>query len=151
MQFEPKSREALAESNLIPKGTYDCECVKAEETRSKKGNDMLVLNLKVWMEDGSTRYTTDYIVPNTDMGLTKLLSWCDATGLFEQYQAGDLDAGMCHGKACLVSMVQQKDKQSGELRNNVREYKLPGAELPKQAAPKQPETEADPDGDDIPF
>ncbi len=149
MQFEPKSREALAEGSLIPKGKYDCECVKAEETRSKKGNDMLVLSLKVWMEDGAVRYLTDYIVPNTDMGLARLLSWCDATGLFEQYQAGDLDAGMCQGKACLVSVNQQKDKQSGELRNNVREYKLPGATAEAPTAPKLAPQELE--GDDIPF
>jgi hypothetical protein len=152
MQFTPKSREALAESSLIPKGTYDFECVKGEEKRSGKGNDMFVLDLKIWLEDGSVRFLTDWILPEFDMGLAKLLAFCDAAGMSELYDAGDLNATDCVGKAGKVVVSQKKDKDSGELRNKVVDYKRAGAEqvTPKRAESKPGEmaTEAD---DDIPF
>lgn len=66
MRVTPKSEKEIQEANLLPKGVYPFTVAGAEETTSKKGNEMLVLNLKVYRGDGFT-FVKDFLM-DTELG-----------------------------------------------------------------------------------
>lgn len=153
MQFTPKSKEELDKANLFEKGTYDIECIKAEEKTSVGGNPMMVLTHRVFVGDVE-RYHTDFLVLNNDLGLGKLYSFCDAVGLKADYDRGELHAEDCEGKCCRASFVQKEKvdratkQKTGEWRNELRGYFAVQTPEGKASIP----TAAQPDDEDkVPF
>lgn len=139
MRYDPKDA-----NNLIPDGEYDAEIAEAEETTSKKGNDMLKLTVRVWAGGGGPRVIFDYIV--VPSSLYKLKQIAAATGQMPAFEAGELGAKGVQGKSLRVSLKTEKDK-SGAFpdKNAVARY------LPQEAG-AQPHTKAQPaDDDGIPF
>lgn len=156
MQYTPKTKKELDESQLVPHGDWDIECYDAEDTKSKKtGKEMFKLSLKVFIGDAQ-RFYTDYIVPSSDMGLTKLYSFCEATGQLDKYESGDMEADDFIGKCCKAVIHQKPDKETKELRNDLRKYiTLAEAEERAKAASEKKSkvpVSAQPDPeDDVPF
>jgi hypothetical protein len=123
MQFPPKTEKQLAEENLIPDGVYPFEVMRAEAKKSKAGNDMIALELRIFTPDGKERALNDWLMPQ--MGF-KLFHFCAYTGLAQQYESGSLTSHDCEGKQGFVRIGSQEDK-SGQFppRNTVKDYVRP--------------------------
>lgn len=125
MKFDSKSREELARESLTPPGEYDFEVMRAEETTSKKGNEMIKLKLRVFVQNGEI-HVYDYLVSGMEY---KLANFCDAIGRSQDYDAGSIEAeslvGAC-GKLRLIIEDAQKDPDTGETKyppkNAVKTY-----------------------------
>ena len=132
MNFEPKTEKQLAEENLLPKGVYPYEVMRAEAKQSKKGNDMIELELRVFTPDGKEKSLRDWLM--AAMGF-KLFHFCAYAGLSRQYEAGTLTSHDCEGKSGFLEVVIQEDK-SGQYppRNSVKDYVRPGFNKTAQPA-----------------
>jgi hypothetical protein len=136
MQFEPKTEDELSVGMLLPDGVYDFEVVDAAERLSKKGNAMMVVNLMVYAQDGSTRYVRDYLM---EAIAYKLRHFCAATGLLGAYNDGVLTSDMCAGRAGKVKIVTET--QDGFApRNAVKDYIVPDAGSVPSRPPAAPAT-----------
>lgn len=142
MKFAPKTEKEIAEANLWPKGTYAFEILESAEQKDKNGNDMLKLKVKVFKETGATQHIFDY-VSGTWMEF-KLRHLCEACGLLNKYETGELDAFDFVGKTGYCKVGISIDK-SGEYpdKNGINDYLVddPVVLKPSNAV----------DGDDIPF
>jgi hypothetical protein len=165
MRFEPKTKEEL--SNLLPDGIYEFSVLSAEETVSKKGNDMIALKLEVYDDgNGKTSKVPDWLV-NSEKTLRKVLGFCEATGILDIYNSGQLTADHCTGKSGRVKLVVQDAQDNFPAKNSVDYYvagsKLPLAPVNRRAAPTgakparkgaaaypDPNAQGQPD-EDIPF
>lgn len=99
MKFTPKTEEQIKEDMLIPDGTYSFEVVKAWEEDDygnqivdKNGEPMLVIKLKVYLSDNSSRLMKCNLTPS----FPKILKhFCDISGLEEEYKNGEVAAKKC--------------------------------------------------------
>jgi hypothetical protein len=151
MKFAAKTEEQIKTDRLIPDGIYPFEVLEAKDGVSKKGNDMIVLSLIVFMEDGTPRNLTDFLM---EAMAYKLLHFCRETGLGALYEQGNLMPDDCHGKSGYVKIKSQIRKDTGEMQNSVADYvPKPGNDpAPRRAGPTdaQLENKSEPDSD-IPF
>lgn len=118
MKFTPKSEEELA--TLLTPGIWDYEVVKAEDTTSKSGNQMLHLITKCWDENGKSALVHDYILESFDW---KIRHFCYSNGLDKKYESGTLNAvdserrsGKCRG-----GVEKDKTGQYGD-KNRIVDY-----------------------------
>jgi len=111
MNFKPKTEKEIAEANNIPNGDYPFEIIDAANDKSKKGNDMIVVTLRVFVGD-SSRQVTDYLLESM---AGKLFHFCSYLGLAKQYQDGTLTAEDCLGKSgfCTIGTQKGKPKDDG--------------------------------------
>lgn len=119
MRFTPKSEHEIEAENLLPKGRYDFEVVKAEDAVSKKGNEMIKVCLKVFAPNGGTPFVWDYLL---EAFLGKLLNFCSATGLMEAYNNGDLQADMLFGRCGKVDIDTEPASGNYKAKNVVVDY-----------------------------
>ena len=158
MQFNSKSRDELARESLTPPGEYDFEIMRAEETTSKKGNEMIKLKLRVFVENGEI-HVYDYLVAG---GMEyKLANFCDAIGRSEDYDAGNINADSlegCGGKLKLVIEEAQKDPDTGEVKwpakNAVKTYiagKKGQEKMAERRVKTAPKAAVKTDDEEIPF
>lgn len=157
MQFNSKSREELAREFLTPPGEYDFEIMRAEETTSKKGNEMIKLKLRVFVENGEI-HVYDYLVAGMEY---KLANFCDAIGRSEDYDDGEINADNlvgCAGKLKLVIEKEQKDKDTGEVKwpaKNVVKTYIAGKKGQEKMAERRvktaPKAAVKTDDEEIPF
>lgn len=151
MRFTPKTEEQLIAENMIPEGIYPFEVVYTEDRVSQKGNEMIVLKLKVFTESGE-RFVTDYLM---EAMAFKLRHAAEACGLLDQYNEGEITSFHFNGQAGMVKIGVEKDK-TGQYpdKNVVRDYAVerPAKTSEKHSAAKanayQPEGDLD---DEIPF
>ena len=129
MQVSPKTDRELATANLFPAGEYDFEVVDAKDTVSKAGNDMIVLNLRVYDGMGSSRFVYDYLL---DQMAYKVKHAAEACGLLKDYESGKLDAASFVGKTGRVKLTIQasKDPQYDD-KNVVKDYVVKLEEKPQ--------------------
>jgi hypothetical protein len=146
MRFEAKSEEQIERENLMPEGTYDFEVLSAEDTVSKKGNDMIKVNLGLYQGEAMTWKVFDFLLPSMP---AKLRHFCDTTGLLAKYEAGTLGAADCKGRAGKVKIIIKPAKDGYGPQNGVDDYVCRQAK-PLTHDPKPPEAKAEAD-DDIPF
>lgn len=116
MRFAPKSEDEL--NPVFEKGEYDAQVKVAEEKTSKKGNPMIQIGLQVWHPDGRTTMVNDYLLEST---MAKLLHFCEAAGLRERYDNGDLEDRDCVGKYVRVRL-DIEDKPEFGPKNIVKGY-----------------------------
>jgi hypothetical protein len=125
MKFIPRdcTEKQIQESALIPNGDYDFEIVKATEKKSKAGNIMMELKLKVWDSNGKERFMFDFLLTDTDMMMFKFKHFCESVGLQSQFELGEVTEGDCLNKSGRVRIFIQQDK-SGQYgpRNSVKDY-----------------------------
>lgn len=100
MQYNPK--EAEQGNNLqLADGIYDAECIDAKDDVSKAGNDMLVLNWRVFSGEQSVR-VRDYIVSTAQWKLKQAMQACGmATDTEKEVVSDDFV-----GKSAKVSVVK---------------------------------------------
>lgn len=135
--FRPKTDKELAAENLLPiDPIYDFEVMGAELTRSKSsGNEMIALKVGVFTETGACRFVNDNLV-FTEKAMFKVSQFCKATGLYERYKAGNLDAEDCKGRTGKLKLGIEPE---GEFpaKNKVASYIIPkpanGEAAPRQA------------------
>lgn len=124
MKFKSKTEKEIAEENNIPNGDYPFEVIDAQDTKSKKGNDMIALTLRVFVGDAS-RQVTDFLLESMP---GKLFHFCSYTGLSKQYQEGTLCAEDCLAKSGYLTITTQKGKKKDDSdeywpdRANVKDY-----------------------------
>ena len=170
MEFKPKSREEIEKDaderkremnrkSLLKPGIYDGEVMWAEETISKKkpdgsgGNKMFKLNVRIF-HDGGEAHLYDYIVSTK---LEKLCAFCDAVGLSEQYDAGDVNGDDMEGRPfrAKIGIENEKPKDNNEgkwpAKNKIKYY-LPRTEKDGGRKPKDEEAPAvSTEKEDLPF
>ena len=154
MRFKPKTEQQIMDERLAPEGNYGFVVEKAEDTRSKSGNDMIKLELRVYRKDNSYFHVFDYLL---EAMMFKLKHFCDATELSHKYEDGTLQARDCIGKRGYVKIIVQEDKTGQyEPKNAVKDYvtdKDNSKAAVNSAKPKgeeAPDT-SDFDDSDIPF
>jgi len=140
MKFSPKSEKEIAEANLIPVGTYPFEVMEADSKLSKAGNEMIELQLRIFMPDGRERSVMDWLMEKVAY---KLFHFCTYSGLAVEYGNGTLKSTDCVGKTGYCTIAIQEDKTGQyQPRNSVKDYvrpvtNAPGAMAPKPAAPSE--------------
>lgn len=119
MNFAPKTEEELNANNIFKKGIYDFEVYRAVDKISKSGNEMIELELKVFASDGEQTHVFDYLLEA--MGY-KLKHFCEATGLSDIYQSGNLTADMCSGRAAKCTLEIEPKTSNYAEKNKVKDY-----------------------------
>lgn len=133
MRFTPKTEQEIQEERLLPEGDYSFEVTQAVEYRSKAGNDMMKVMLKVFKPDGKHIMITDYL---GEAMLYKLKHFFDATGLQELYEAGEVptnDLGEYEDLAGASGMLKLVIRKSDDYpdQNSVKDYIPSDEESPK--------------------
>lgn len=111
MNFVAKSEEELKAELVMPEGEYDFEVIEAADAVSKKGNDMIVVKLKVFAPDGGFRLVTDYLMAKMAF---KLRHFCETTGMMDRYEAGGLMARHCEGRSGRVLLQVEPERKSDD-------------------------------------
>lgn len=148
MKFQPKSEQELQAMNLIDPGTYQFEVVTATDKISKKGNEMIEVQLKIWDINGHEHIVYDYLLESMAY---KLKHFADVCGLGDKYLAGELGSLDCVGRGGKVELIIQdgQPKPDGGLypaKNAVKDYVLKGSGNTKPAVIDEPFVD-----DDLPF
>jgi hypothetical protein len=118
MKFKPKSEREVSSAGLFPPGEYDFEIVEATEDTSKSGNDMIVMKVSIFNQEGQRRFVFDYLV-DTDGGAYKIRHCAESVGLLASYERGELEADDLVGKAGTCKVGIQKDKTGNYPDKNV--------------------------------
>jgi hypothetical protein len=125
VKFDPK----IKSRDPLPPGAYAFEVLKAEETTSKNGNDMIKLSLQVMGPEYDV-YVNDWLLQKV---LHRLMHFCETAGLEEQFVAGNLTADDCQGATGRV-ILEIEDKPGFSPKNKVKDYegKPPGDQVIKR-------------------
>jgi hypothetical protein len=150
MRFEPKTEDQLKAETLLPDGDYDFEVMDAQDTTSKKGNDMIAVKLRVFTNNGE-RHIYDYLMPS--MGF-KLRHFCESTGLLSKYDAGTLEAAHCIRREGIASIEQEAGNNGYGPKNKVVDYVVKQKDIKRPTEPavrQAPPPPADVADVDVPF
>lgn len=149
MKFEPKTEQEVEESGLLPKGEYDFEIVSAEDTTSKKGNDMIALKLHVYNTDGSYKTVLDWLLEAISYKL-RHFAYCIGKG--DEYETGTLSADGLTGCVGRCRLIIQK-QEGYSAKNSVADYIVPknGAAEPRAVDAKMAQSSKAALDDEIPF
>ena len=114
----PRSEEQIISDSLWPEAKYPFEIIEVEDTKSKKGNDMIVLTLNVMGMDGRTRVFKDYLV---EAFALKLRRCSEACGLLDKYKSGLIEDADFMGKSGVL-IIGQEFPKDGNPRNYIKDY-----------------------------
>lgn len=146
VKTNPQTEQALKEAMLLPAGDYDFEVLDAVDKVSKNGNEMIALKLGVFRPNGSKQYVNDFLMEKLAF---KLRHFAYAVGLGEKYEAGEMVAEDCKGRAGRVT-VKIEEQDGYAPKNAVRDYVVIGKETVKPAANAKPTAPAS-NTDEPPF
>lgn len=120
MKFLPKKDEELNSYDVFPKGEYDFTIITASNETSKAGNSMIKLELDIYASSGKKSRVFDYLLETIAY---KLKHFCQAVGLHEEYDAGDIVADMCFNRSgrCIIGIQSDKTGEYSD-KNIVRDY-----------------------------
>lgn len=119
-KFPSMTEEELNAIDLVEDGIYDFEVIKSIRKVSRTGNHMAELNIRFWDKNGKVHTLFDYLVFSTvPLNIRKVKHFCDATGLAEYYQKGELpeELGGYSGKIKVAAQKGQlipQDKLNGK-------------------------------------
>lgn len=158
MQFKPQSEADIAAKSKPITGTFPATIHTAENCTSKKGVDMIKLDLTVYAGDRKLEKST-YLHPAMEV---LVFNACKHSGLLEEYQSGDLTAEMFENKDVMVKLGIEKGKDGYPDKSVIKDFMPVDAPVtesaPRSPAPpaqRPPRPPADPDldaqPDDIPF
>jgi hypothetical protein len=146
MQFQPRSEdECKPKFTPIPKGEYDFEVLEASDETSSKGNDMIKVNLAIWQGERVVCRVFDYLLPSME---AKLRHACDACGLLDRYQSGNIQSTDFIGRMGRVKIKIQKETSEYPAKNVVDDYCCRPAKM--LAGSQRQQTPATKD-EDLPF
>lgn len=137
MRFQPITKDEASARGLLPPKDYDFDVSDAVECRSKSGNDQIKVKLHI-----SGRYIFDYLVA-TKKAAWKMHNFCEAVGLADNYQSGEIRAEDLIGRSgkLLLTIEKSTNPEYPDPKNAVEDY-LPAASEEISLAK---------DDDDIPF
>ena len=119
---------------LLDEGKYSFEVAKAEDKKSKAGNDMIELTLHVYDGKGGAKvFVYDWL---TSAFKKKVVDFCRSVGLSDLVEGGELTAVRCVQRTGEVHL--KIGRAEGKKRNKVDRYDYT---TPQKL----------PEGDDIPF
>lgn len=165
MQFKPQSAEDIAKKSKPLTGIFPATVHTAEACVSKKGVDMIKLEVTVYVNTSEFQKTV-YLHPAMEV---LVYNFCKHAGLEEEYHTGSLTAEMCERKDVFVKLGIEKGKDGYADKSAIKDFvsqeehdraaERRSATAPAQGERKAPVTPprppADPDLDvqdsDIPF
>lgn len=130
MRFQPKTQQQLdeeARGPVLPAGDYEFLVKGATEKTSAKGNDMIALTLTVYGPGGVETTVWDYLLEA--MG-HKLLHFCEAADLVDDYNAGTLTADKCLNVHARCTLKIDPPKGTYAEKNAVEDYMTLGSGTP---------------------
>lgn len=123
MNFTPLNEEEIQVASLLPEGLYNYLVIKSEDKVSKAGNEYIGLTIKVWDNIGKEHQIF------TNLALIKLLKhFCDANGMQEEYNSGNVPAEKCFNKSgghVIIGIEGEKPNPNGGMyraKNIVKDY-----------------------------
>jgi len=119
MKFQPKKESELSTFELMPEGKYPFEIIEGTDTKSKAGNDMIALKLKVFKNDGSFAIVFDYLL---EAMMYKVKHASDACGLSDKYENGKLEGADFVGKTGYVKIKIKPAQGDYAAANVVQDY-----------------------------
>lgn len=151
MRFSPKSDAEIEaeQAKFRPlKGIFDFEVIDASDEVSKKsGNEMIKLKLCVYRPEGGESHVYDYLL---EAMAFKFKHFCEAVGMLDRYEAGDINASDCINKCGKVELRLEKNDK-GDDRSVVKDYIKRIAPAQGAQPPKGLIGEGKPLDDEIPF
>lgn len=111
MKYDPKEA-----SNCLPPGDYQATIMKAVETASKSGKEMIVIEFKVYGPGNRTIIVDDYILREF---LWKLKRIATAIGRLNEFNSGEFVPEHYIGCNCTVTLDIEDSPDFGE-QNRVR-------------------------------
>lgn len=141
MKFAPKSEQEIRDGQFWPNGPYSFEVIERAmlggrewetcETRSQEHKkDMIQLVLRVFRQ-GEQKVMIDYLMPDV---AGKLRHACDACGLLQRYETGEVAAADFIGRGGVLRLRIEKDRKGQYSdRNAVADY-VPGSFRSPKAA-----------------
>jgi hypothetical protein len=140
MQFKPKTEKELQQENerlLLPvrKEPYPASVESAVDKKSRSGNEMIEIKLKVYADDGSYRIVTDYLM---EAMAHKLFHFAEATGNMDKYESGTLTPDDCEGKELFVKIGIEPANGNYAAKNVVKDYSSPQPALRHEATKEEP-------------
>lgn len=134
MKFKPGS-------DLTPEGEHDAVVMSAINKQSKSGNDMIEMQMAVYV--GDMEYgVTDWLVDIPSMQY-KIRHFCESAGF--DYEKGELDPAQVQGCNVRVKIVTSDDEKYGK-QSKVKDYLPRPTTVAVKAAPAAAQVDAD-----IPF
>lgn len=144
-KFTPKSDKELNAENLLPVGEYDFEITKAINKQFQTGSQGIALTVMVFTADGTGRLVNDNLV-FSDKAMFKVSQFAKATGLYEKYSQGEIDASDCERRTgrCKVDIEPEGEYPA---KNKIKSYVAPKANRQAQDADSIAREQSDPDWD----
>jgi hypothetical protein len=110
MRFNPMSEEEIKKLGMIDPGSYDFEVVSAiDEISRNSGQEQIKLTLLVFDMQGKEHTIFDYLTGHANMQF-KVRHFCEAVGIIDRYEAGDLNASDCLNRCGKLEIAIQKGK-----------------------------------------
>jgi hypothetical protein len=146
MKVQPKTEKQIAEESLMKEGVYSFEIMDALDKKSKAGNEMIELKVRLFDEDGNSRgFITDYL---TESVAYKLRHAAVACGLEDAYNNGELIAVDFINKMGDAKVRIRKDKNGTYPDQNVIADYIVKKDADHSDGPPPGHPAADPD---VPF
>ena len=123
MDFQSLTDQQIKELNLVEPGTYKFQVLRCDQKTSRNGQEYFNLKIRLYLGLKETIIYDMLFFEGKMMFKTK--HFCDAVGLEKQYLAGKLMPYECEGKEGSLQMIQNVNKQSGELESRVKDYIVP--------------------------
>lgn len=118
---EPEGNFTQKKFDAFPEGAYDFEVFSATEKKSKQGNEMIEVVLKVF-NGAKDQRVWDYHTFTTK-GQWKPYSFCKAVGIIDKFKAGDISPYDYANKSGRVFLkVEKEEGVEGSFRNVVGHY-----------------------------
>lgn len=124
MKFAPKTKDQIDQEGLLPSGEYDFEVLLAADKKSGNGNDMIELQVSIFLPSGAQLKFRDYLLEAMSH---KLYNFCEVAGLTASYLAGSLQAVDCVGKTGKLEIGVEKAKGGFRAKNKIVDYVVPKA------------------------
>ena len=143
MQYNPKDA-----SQCLPAGEYQATIMKAVETQSKNGKDMLAFQFKIYGPGNRVAILTEYIVAEV---LWKLKNIAKAVGQLAAFETGEFRESDYVGRNLAVALEVEESPEFGE-QNRIKAYRVSVSGVRKESSdsdlPPPPQSRG---ADDIPF
>lgn len=150
---DPLSREESRQGDVLPQGIYPFDVVEATDSRSKSGNEMIKVRLRIHTPEGKQRILYDYLLEAMKF---KLAHFFEAIGKWDVYERHEFSADDCYGSGSLKLIIQEA-KDGYAAKNSVDDYILTDeqeaskSERKRKAAQQSPDEDPDFDDSDTPF
>jgi hypothetical protein len=126
MKFEPKTEAQIREENLVDGGFYRFTVLRTTQKVNKDNETYFSLKVRIKVGE-KERIIFDNIKFSGKM-MYKAKHFCDATGLIEQYNDGEIMPSDMDGREGELELIQTTNKETGEVQNFVRDYIVPKIE-----------------------